>query len=57
MTLIRDTSAPSPKMPRVLFVGRLARYQYLDMHQVVAQALTLSATLISQARTDTRQEA
>jgi UDP-galactopyranose mutase len=24
----------------VTFVGRLARYQYLDMHQVVAQALT-----------------
>jgi UDP-galactopyranose mutase len=26
--------------PGVTFVGRLARYQYLDMHQVVAQALT-----------------
>jgi UDP-galactopyranose mutase len=26
--------------PDVTFVGRLARYQYLDMHQVVAQALT-----------------
>jgi UDP-galactopyranose mutase len=24
----------------ITFVGRLARYQYLDMHQVVAQALT-----------------
>jgi UDP-galactopyranose mutase len=25
--------------PDVLFVGRLARYQYLNMDQVVAQAL------------------
>jgi UDP-galactopyranose mutase len=28
------------ELPDVTFVGRLARYQYLDMHQVVAQALT-----------------
>lgn len=35
----------------VHFVGRLARFAYLDMHQVVAQALKLSATLLA------RQEA
>ena len=31
--------------PRVHFVGRLGTYRYLDIHQVVAQALKLCATL------------
>jgi UDP-galactopyranose mutase len=30
----------------VIFVGRLARYQYLNMDQVVAQALTTFARLL-----------
>jgi len=35
------------ELPDVTFVGRLARYQYLDMHQVVAQALTTFEKLAS----------
>jgi UDP-galactopyranose mutase len=31
--------ALAAERPEVLFVGRLARYQYLNMDQVVAQAL------------------
>jgi UDP-galactopyranose mutase len=34
----------------VTFVGRLARYQYLNMDQVVAQALAASAAMLSLAR-------
>ena len=33
--------------PGVHFVGRLGRYAYLDMHQVVAQALTLTRRLLT----------
>jgi UDP-galactopyranose mutase len=32
-------------VPDVTFVGRLARYRYLDMDQVVAQALEARAGL------------
>ncbi len=34
----------------VHFVGRLGTYRYYDMHQVVAQALTLSAKLLQGVR-------
>ena len=37
-------------IPWVHFVGRLGRYQYLDIHAVVAQALKLSKTLIQESR-------
>jgi UDP-galactopyranose mutase len=33
--------------PDVTFVGRLARYQYLNMDQVVAQALSTAQKLIA----------
>jgi UDP-galactopyranose mutase len=38
--LYKRYEALTAELPDVTFVGRLARYQYLDMHQVVAQALT-----------------
>ena len=38
--LYKRYEALADELPDVTFVGRLARYQYLDMHQVVAQALT-----------------
>jgi UDP-galactopyranose mutase len=38
--LYKRYEALAAELPDVTFVGRLARYQYLDMHQVVAQALT-----------------
>ena len=37
--------ALADELPDVLFVGRLARYQYLNMDQVVAQALTAFKSL------------
>ncbi len=38
--LYKRYEALADALDDVTFVGRLARYQYLDMHQVVAQALT-----------------
>jgi UDP-galactopyranose mutase len=38
--------------PKVHFVGRLATYKYYNMDQIVAQALTLYAKLISAKRQD-----
>ena len=38
--LYKQYEALADELDDVTFVGRLARYQYLDMHQVVAQALT-----------------
>ena len=38
--LYKRYEALAAELSDVTFVGRLARYQYLDMHQVVAQALT-----------------
>jgi UDP-galactopyranose mutase len=38
--LYKRYEALANEQPDVTFVGRLARYQYLDMHQVVAQALS-----------------
>ena len=38
--LYKRYEALAADLDDVTFVGRLARYQYLDMHQVVAQALT-----------------
>jgi UDP-galactopyranose mutase len=35
-------------LPNMTFVGRLARYQYLSMHQVVGQALKTARNLASQ---------
>jgi UDP-galactopyranose mutase len=36
--------------PKKTFVGRLARYQYLSMHQVVGQALKAARTLATDMR-------
>jgi UDP-galactopyranose mutase len=33
-------------LPNVTFVGRLARYQYLNMDQVVGQALSTAEKLL-----------
>jgi len=38
------------ELPNVTFVGRLARYQYLNMDQVVAQALTTFDKLVAARR-------
>lgn len=37
-------------VPDVYFLGRLGSYQYLDMHQAVAQALTVTSRLLGEAR-------
>ena len=36
-----------PELRDVTFVGRLARYQYLNMDQVVGQALSTAEKLIA----------
>jgi len=41
----KQYQALAAQTPGVHFVGRLATYQYYDMHQVVAQALTLHKRL------------
>src|SRR4051794_4434503 len=38
--LYKKYEAPAAELPDVTFVGRLARYQYLNMDQVVGQALS-----------------
>jgi UDP-galactopyranose mutase len=48
--LYRRYEALAARRPDVTFVGRLARYQYLNMDQVVAQALTTYARLAEQLR-------
>ena len=45
--LYKRYEALAEELEDVTFVGRLARYQYLDMHQVVAQALTTFEKLAS----------
>jgi UDP-galactopyranose mutase len=44
--LYRQYEALGEELPNVTFVGRLARYQYLNMDQVVGQALTTAEKLI-----------
>ena len=44
--LYRRYEALGKELPDVTFVGRLARYQYLDMDQVVGQALSTADRLI-----------
>ena len=44
--LYRRYHAQGEREPEVSFVGRLARYQYLDMDQVVGQALSAYAKLV-----------
>jgi UDP-galactopyranose mutase len=48
--LYRRYEALAAQRPDVTFVGRLARYQYLNMDQVVAQALSTYARLAERAR-------
>jgi UDP-galactopyranose mutase len=43
--LYRRYEALAARLPDVTFVGRLARYQYLNMDQVVGQALSVFAKL------------
>ena len=45
--LYRRYEALAAHLPDVSFVGRLARYQYLNMDQVVAQALSTAERLIA----------
>jgi UDP-galactopyranose mutase len=49
--LYKRYEALADPLPDVTFVGRLARYQYLDMHQVVAQALTTFEKLATRLAT------
>jgi UDP-galactopyranose mutase len=44
--LYRQYEALGEELPNVTFVGRLARYQYLNMDQVVGQALSTADKLI-----------
>src|SRR3954468_22468703 len=44
--LYRQYEALGQELPNVTFVGRLARYQYLNMDQVVGQALSTAEKLI-----------
>jgi UDP-galactopyranose mutase len=45
--LYRQYEALGAELPDVTFVGRLARYQYLNMDQVVGQALATAEKLIA----------
>ncbi|MEA2472674.1 MAG: UDP-galactopyranose mutase [Thermoleophilaceae bacterium] len=45
--LYRRYEALGTELPNVTFVGRLARYQYLNMDQVVGQALSAADKLIA----------
>lgn len=45
--LYRKYEALAADLPDVTFVGRLARYQYLNMDQVVGQALVTAEKLIA----------
>ena len=44
--LYRRYEALAARLPDVTFVGRLARYQYLNMDQVVGQALATFRKLV-----------
>jgi UDP-galactopyranose mutase len=45
--LYRRYEALGDELPNVTFVGRLARYQYLNMDQVVGQALSIAEKLMA----------
>jgi UDP-galactopyranose mutase len=45
--LYRRYEALGDELPNVTFVGRLARYQYLNMDQVVGQALAAATKLLA----------
>ena len=47
--LYKRYEALAAKLPGVTFVGRLARYQYLNMDQVVGQALATAEKLLARA--------
>jgi UDP-galactopyranose mutase len=48
--LYRRYEALAQALPDATFVGRLARYQYLNMDQVVGQALSAASRLVEAAR-------
>jgi UDP-galactopyranose mutase len=48
--LYKRYEARASELPDVTFVGRLARYQYLNMDQVVAQALAAFGRLLENGR-------
>ena len=50
--LYKRYEARAAALPDATFVGRLARYQYLDMHQVVGQALSTFEKLAASGRLD-----
>jgi UDP-galactopyranose mutase len=45
--LYKQYEALAAELPDVTFVGRLARYQYLNMDQVVGQALSTAEKLLA----------
>jgi UDP-galactopyranose mutase len=51
--LYKRYEARAAELPDVTFVGRLARYQYLNMDQVVAQALAAFEKLVRSGRLGT----
>lgn len=50
--LYRKYEALGEELPDVTFVGRLARYQYLNMDQVVGQALSTAEKLLARLAVD-----
>ena len=46
----RCFSRSEPAEPATTFLGRLATYRYLDMHQVIAEALDLAPALAAAIR-------
>jgi UDP-galactopyranose mutase len=55
--LYRRYEALADEQPGVTFVGRLARYQYLNMDQVTAQALQAFDRLVASERLGTGRDA
>jgi UDP-galactopyranose mutase len=51
--LYKQYEARAAQLPGVTFVGRLARYQYLNMDQVVAQTLSTFEKLVASGRLET----
>ena len=45
--LYKQYETLAAELPAVTFVGRLARYQYLNMDQVVGQALSTAEKLLA----------
>lgn len=50
MTVLEKYQAEVSRLDGFTFLGRLATYRYMDMHHVIAEALTASKKFIESAR-------